>query len=294
MIKSMTGFGRGEFSDENRTVTVEMKSVNNRYADINLRMPRNCSFLQEDIKKVIRETAKRGKIDVSIQIESLTDEDTEIMLNTELASQYYDKLRDLGEQLGMDDKITLEYIASRPDVVQTQPKEVNEDELSATVLAAVKEAALNHDKMRGIEGEKLAEDLLMRGELIKGLKDKIEERAGLVPKQYKEKLTERINELVGNSVEIPEERIAVEAALFADKCNITEELIRLDSHLEQLKTILSKSSQPAGKKLDFLVQEMNREANTIGSKANDIEITNNMIEIKAEIEKIREQVQNIE
>ena len=294
MIKSMTGFGRGEFSDENRTVTVEMKSVNNRYADINLRMPRNCSFLQEDIKKVIRETVKRGKVDVSIQIESLTDEDTEIRLNTELAAQYYDNLIELGEKLGLRDKITLEYIASRPDVVETQPKEINEEELSATVLAAVKEAAENHDRMRGIEGEKLAEDLLMRGGLIKDLKDRIEERADVVPELYKEKLVERINELLDNSVEIPEDRIAVEAALFADKCNITEELIRLDSHLGQLKNILSKSSQPVGKKLDFLVQEMNREANTIGSKANDIEITNNMIEIKAEIEKIREQVQNIE
>lgn len=294
MIKSMTGFGRGEAGDDNRTVTVEMKSVNNRYTDINLRMPRNCSFLQEEIKKVIRETAKRGKIDVSIQIESLTDEDTEITLNTELAAQYYENLIKLGKTLGIKEDITLEYIASRPDVVQTQPKEINEEELAATVLKAVKEATINHEKMRGTEGEKLAEDLLMRGDLIKNLKDKIEERSEIVPKLYKEKLEERIAELIGNNVEIPEERIAVEAAMFADKCNITEELIRLDSHLIQLKNILSDSSQPVGKKLDFLVQEMNREANTIGSKANDIEITNNMIEIKAEIEKIREQVQNIE
>ena len=294
MIKSMTGFGRGEASDDNRTVTVEMRSVNNRYADFNLRMPRNCSFLQEDIKKVIRETVKRGKVEVFIQIESLTDDDMEIDLNSELAARYYEELLKLGETLSINDKITLEYIASRPDVIQTKPKEINEEELAETVLSAVKKASVNLDKMRGIEGEKLAEDLLMRGNLIKELRDKIEERSEVVPRMYKEKLEERIKELLDNSVEIPEERIAVETALFADKCNITEELIRLDSHIMQLKNILSDSSQPVGKKLDFLIQEMNREANTIGSKANDLNITNNMIEIKAEIEKIREQVQNIE
>lgn len=294
MIKSMTGFGRGEASDDNRTVTVEMRSVNNRYADFNLRMPRNCSFLQEDIKKVIRETVKRGKVEVFIQIESLTDDDMEIDLNSELAARYYEELLKLGETLSINDKITLEYIASRPDVIQTKPKEINEEELAETVLSAVKKASVNLDKMRGIEGEKLAEDLLMRGNLIKELRDKIEERSEVVPRMYKEKLEERIKELLDNSVEIPEERIAVETALFADKCNITEELIRLDSHIMQLKNILSDSSQPVGKKLDFLIQEMNREANTIGSKANDLDITNNMIEIKAEIEKIREQVQNIE
>ena len=166
--------------------------------------------------------------------------------------------------------------------------------MTRCILAPVKEAAANLETMRSVEGEKLAEDLIMRGEIIKDLVDKIEERAEEVPKVYTEKLRERIKELIGNSIAVPEDRILVEAAIFADKCSIAEELTRLNSHMEQMKEIIEKSSQPDGKKLDFLVQEMNREANTIGSKANDITVTNLMLQIKAEIEKIREQVQNIE
>jgi uncharacterized protein (TIGR00255 family) len=174
------------------------------------------------------------------------------------------------------------------------PDVEDEEEILAAILIPVKEAASNLDKMRLVEGEKLAEDLLMRGGLIQDFVKKIEERSPQVTVAYTEKLKERITDLIGNSITVPEDRILLEAAIFADKCSITEELVRLNSHMIQLRNIINNSDKPTGKKLDFLVQEMNREANTIGSKANDIEITNLMLEIKSEIEKIREQVQNIE
>ena len=294
MIKSMTGFGRGEYNDGKRNIIVEIKSVNHRYSDITVKMPRRYSFVEDKIKTTVKEKIKRGKVDVSIMVENLTENDVNIKLNTMVAEQYYNNLKALQEGFAVSGDISLQMLAGMPDVLKSVPDVDDEEEMTKCILAPVKEACLNLEKMRGIEGEKLATDLMMRGDIIKGLVDQIEERADLVPKAYTEKLTERIKDLIGNSVTIPEDRILVEAAIFADKCNITEELTRLNSHMDQMKSIISKSSQPDGKKLDFLVQEMNREANTIGSKANDIEITNLMLQVKAEIEKIREQVQNIE
>lgn len=294
MIKSMTGFGRSEYNDGKRNIIVEIKSVNHRYSDITVKMPRRYSFVEDKIKTTVKEKIKRGKVDVSIMVENLTENDVNIRLNTMVAQQYYDNLQALQESFDVSGDISLQMLAAMPDVLKSVPDVDDEDEMAKCILLPVKEACLNLEKMRSIEGEKLAEDLVMRAGLIKGLVDRIEERAELVPKAYTEKLRERIKELIGNSVTIPEDRILVEAAIFADKCNITEELTRLNSHMDQMKSIISKSSQPDGKKLDFLVQEMNREANTIGSKANDIEITNLMLQVKAEIEKIREQVQNIE
>ncbi len=294
MIKSMTGFGRSEYNDGKRNIIVEIKSVNHRYSDITVKMPRRYSFVEDKIKTTVKEKIKRGKVDVSIMVENLTENDVNIKLNTMVAQQYYDNLRALQEGFDVSGDISLQMLAGMPDVLKSIPDVDDEEEMTKCILAPVKEACVNLEKMRGIEGEKLADDLMMRGDLIKGLVDKIEERADLVPKAYTEKLRERIKELIDGSVNIPEDRILVEAAIFADKCNITEELTRLNSHMDQMKSIISKSSQPDGKKLDFLVQEMNREANTIGSKANDIEITNLMLQVKAEIEKIREQVQNIE
>ncbi|WP_419023509.1 YicC/YloC family endoribonuclease [Emergencia sp.] len=294
MIKSMTGFGRSEYNDGKRNIIVEIKSVNHRYSDITVKMPRRYSFVEDKIKTTVKDKIKRGKVDVSIMVENLTENDVNIKLNTMVAQQYYDNLRALQEGFDVSGDISLQMLAGMPDVLKSIPDVDDEEEMTKCILAPVKEACINLEKMRGIEGEKLASDLIMRGDMIKGLVDRIEERADLVPKAYTEKLTERIKELIGGSVTIPEDRILVEAAIFADKCNITEELTRLNSHMDQMKSIISKSSQPDGKKLDFLVQEMNREANTIGSKANDIEITNLMLQVKAEIEKIREQVQNIE
>ncbi len=294
MIKSMTGFGRGEYNDGKRSIIVEIKSVNHRYSDISVRMPRRYSFVEDKIKNAVKKTIKRGKVDVSVMVENLTENDVNIRLNTMLAQQYLDSLKALREAFDLSGEITLQYLAGLPDVMKAIPDVDDEEEMTKCILEPVEIAAANLEAMRSVEGEKLAEDLLMRGGIIKNLVDRIEERADKVPAAYTEKLRERIKELIGSSVTVPEDRILVEAAIFADKCNITEELTRLRSHMDQMKSIIEKSSQPDGKKLDFLVQEMNREANTIGSKANDIEVTNLMLQVKAEIEKIREQVQNIE
>ena len=257
-------------------------------------MPRRYSFVEDKVKNTVKEKIKRGKVDVSIMVENLTENDVNIKLNGMLAQQYLENLQELQRGFGLPGEITLQYVAGLPDVMKAIPDVDDEEEMTRCILAPVKEAAANLETMRSVEGEKLAEDLIMRGEIIKDLVDKIEERAEEVPKVYTEKLRERIKELIGNSIAVPEDRILVEAAIFADKCSIAEELTRLNSHMEQMKEIIEKSSQPDGKKLDFLVQEMNREANTIGSKANDITVTNLMLQVKAEIEKIREQVQNIE
>lgn len=294
MIKSMTGFGRGEYNDGKRNIIVEIKSVNHRYSDISVKMPRRYSFVEDKVKNTVKEKIKRGKVDVSVMVENLTENDVHINLNTMLAQQYYDNLKSLQDSFDVSGEITLAMLAGMPDVLKAIPDVDDEEEMTKCILQPVREAAANLEAMRSVEGEKLAADLLMRGGLIKDLVDQIEARAELVPKAYTEKLRERIKELLSGSVTVPEDRILVEAAIFADKCNITEELTRLKSHMDQMSAIIENSTQPDGKKLDFLVQEMNREANTIGSKANDIQITSLMLQIKAEIEKIREQVQNIE
>jgi len=210
------------------------------------------------------------------------------------SGQYFDNLTLLKEEFGLTGEVTLPFLAGLPDVMKAVPDVEDEEEITKCLETSVQSAARHLDEMRIAEGDKLAEDLLARGKHIRELVDRIEERAPRVVEVYTEKLKARIKELIGSSATVPEDRILLEAAIFADKSNITEELVRLDSHIQQLHSIISKSSQPDGKKLDFLVQEMNREANTIGSKANDMEITNVMLEIKSEIEKIREQVQNIE
>lgn len=294
MIKSMTGFGRGEYSDGKRNVIAEIKTVNHRYADVNVKMPKRYSFAEEKIKAIVKERVKRGKVEVSIIVENLTEEDTTVKLNTLVASQYVENLKELQKTYDLKGDIDIQLVANMPDVLKAIPDVENEEEVTTVINGAVAEAAKALDDMRGIEGTKLAEDLLMRGDLIRDLVKKIDTRAPKVAEEYTQKLLNRIKELIGDQVDVPEDRILVEAAVFADKANITEELVRLDSHMIQLKNILNSSDGPCGKKLDFLVQEMNREANTIGSKSNDMEITALMLETKSEIEKIREQVQNIE
>ena len=294
MIKSMTGFGRGEYTDGKRSIIAEIKSVNHRYSDITVKMPRRYTFAEDKIKNTVKDKIRRGKVDVSIIVENITENDVNIKLNSMLAKQYYDNLTELRSEFDLSGDISLQFLASLPDVMKAIPDVEDEEEITKSILIPVAEAAANLEKMRAVEGEKLAEDLIAKGEHVKEILDKIAERAPQVVVDYTAKLKERIQDLIGSSVQVPEDRILVEAAVFADKCAIDEEITRLNSHLVQLKNIIEKSSQPDGKKLDFLVQEMNREANTIGSKANDITITNYMLEIKSEIEKIREQVQNIE
>ncbi len=293
MIKSMTGFGKGEYIDEARSIVVEMKAVNHRYCDVHVKMPRRYSFAEEKVKAIVKDTVKRGKIEVSIMIENLGESDVNIKLNTMVAKQYMDNLNELSKMIGLENNITLDYVASLPDVMKAIADVEDEEVVLKSIISALNMAIENFDNMRKIEGKKLEEDLLMRGELIRGYVSQIEEKAPKVQEIYAKKLKDRIDDLLEGSVEIPEDRVMLEAAIFADKANITEELVRLDSHMIQLKNIIN-GKRSEGKKLDFLVQEMNRETNTIGSKANDLGITSIMLEIKSEIEKIREQVQNIE
>ena len=294
MIKSMTGFGRGEYTDGKRNITVEIKSVNHRYSDISVKMPRRYGFAEDKVKSAVKEKLRRGKADVSIMVENITENDINIKLNQPIAKQYYDNLKALQESFDLSGEISLQLLSTMPDVMKAIADVEDEEEITRAILIPVSQAVANLESMREIEGEKLAADLIEKGKKIKSILDKIEERAPGVVRDYTSRLRERIAELLDGSVTVPEERILTEAAIFADKCSIDEEITRLNSHLTQLEKILKEGKEAEGKNLDFLVQEMNREANTIGSKANDITITNYMLEIKSEIEKIREQVQNIE
>lgn len=294
MIKSMTGFGRAEYSDGKRNIIVEIKAVNHKYSELYVRIPRRYSFAEEHIKNAVKEYASRGKIDISVVVDNLTDDDVTVKLNTAIVKQYIGCLSQLREEYGLAGDIDLQFVSSLPDVMKTAPDVEDEEEILKGFLVPVREAAAGLDHMRALEGDRLSEDLIMRGRLILNMVDEIEKNAPLVAENYRIKLGERINELLSGKNVVPEERIAAEVALFADKCNITEEIVRLRSHCRQLEEIIEKSTGPCGKKLDFLVQEMNREANTICSKANFLEITNTALDVKSEIDKIREQVQNIE
>ena len=295
MVKSMTGFGRGEFIDEKRNIVCEIKSVNHRYSDITVKMPRRYTFAEESIKALIKKTAPRGKIDVSILVTNADADETDISLNKDLAKLYYENLKELKDSLpGLQGEVDLRLVALMPDVLKAAPQIEDEDAVMAALNAAVCEALANFDKMRITEGKKLADDILLHNSVIMDARTSIEKYAPQVKLNYMTKLRDRISDLLGKEIQISEDRIAAESAIFADKSDITEELVRLNSHCNQLINIIENADESIGKKLDFLVQEMNRESNTIGSKANDISITEKVLVLKAEIEKIREQVQNLE
>ena len=297
MIRSMTGFGRGEYVDDISKVTVEVKSVNHRYLDIFVKMPRRYSFAEESIKTAIKERVYRGKTEVSVSIDNIGKSDADIMLDKDLATKYYNALSELEQsfEFGEDSHVSLNILSRMPDVIRSTAAEEDEEAVIARLLAATEKALDDFCSMRETEGTKLAEDLAQRADTVEDIKNKIELRAPELEQEYAEKFRARVNELLDGVYEVPEERVTLEAAVFAEKANITEELVRLDSHITQLRAFLkSGESEGIGKKIDFLIQEMNREANTIGSKSNDKDITNLMLDLKAEIEKIREQVQNIE
>jgi uncharacterized protein (TIGR00255 family) len=294
MVKSMTGFGRGEHSDGKRTVTAEIKSVNHRYCEISVRLPKRYGFVEERMKAVVKESLRRGKAELLFSIDGITEEDTRIGLNMAAAEQYFSNLRALQRHFDVGGDIDLGLLAGMPDVMKQMPDAADEEEIRETFETALRRALSRFDAMRLSEGGKLSEDIRARGERIAAYAEEIEGFAPEVVRAYSEKLRERIRELIGGEVELPEERIVHEAAFFADKTDITEELVRLKSHLLQLESILSEEGTANGKKLDFLAQEFNREANTIGAKAGDLRITKFVLAMKSEIEKIREQVQNIE
>lgn len=296
MVKSMTGYGRGEYSDGKKSITVEIKAVNHRYCDVYVKIPRRFSFAEERLKSFVRDALKRGKIEVLVSVDSFGESENDIRLNEDVAEKYYGALKALEEKFGFGERggVTLSMLASMPDVIKAVPEQEDEEKLLNAILTPTEIALQNIINMRAAEGERLAQDILMRADIIEGIKDKIRERAPEISREYMDKFRERVNALLEGKLEVPEDRVLLEAAVFADKANITEELVRLESHIQQLRDFFDSEEDAVGKKIDFLIQEMNREANTIGSKSNDTEITALMLDLKAEIEKIREQVQNIE
>ena len=292
MIKSMTGYGKGENECDGRRFTVEIKSVNHRYNDMNIKLPRFMNSLEDRIRKRLCEKILRGKTDVYINFETFSQQDVSVKLNGQLSDAVVEKLNYLKEKYGLKSKSTLDIVAKFPDVLTLENVEENEDVMWQTLLPALDTALDNFIKMRTIEGEALRKDILLKCSKIKETTDNIAKRASVVPEEYRQKLKQRLSELLEN-VPVDEQRIASEVLVFADRCCIDEEITRLYSHISQLESILD-SEGAVGRKLDFIVQEMNREANTSASKSSDLLVTQYAIELKSEIEKIREQIQNIE
>jgi len=292
MIKSMTGFGRAMFDDEKRSFLVEMRAVNHRYLDMNIRMPKSLMPLEDRVRKLISRYISRGKIDVFITYRNYAREDTAVRSNHNLAKGYMDILRSLGDEFSLKDDISVSLLARFPDVVFTEEKEENIDEIWNLLEKAVEGASIKMLEMKTVEGESLKTDMLSKAEEIARMVEIVREKDRKVIPLYKERLEKRIGELL-DTVPVDESRLALEIALYTDKSSIDEEITRLLSHMEQLEKFLEEK-EPVGRKLDFLAQEMNREANTMASKSVDIEITNIVLLIKNEIEKIREQMQNIE
>lgn len=291
-IRSMTGYGRGEHLTDDRRFTVEIKSVNHRYNDMSIKLPRSLASLEDRIKKRLMQGIFRGKTDVYINFETFSVEDVAVKLNAGLATAYAEKLRELENLLGVNGADLLSLTAKFPEVITVDKAQNEEEVIWAALLPALEMALQNFISMRSVEGEHLKQDILQKGKRIQELVEEVETYAPSVVVEYQEKLHHRIKELLGQT-EVDEQRLAMEVAIIADKGCIDEELTRLHSHLQQLESILQNGGQ-VGRKLDFLVQEMNRESNTIASKANDIRIVQATIALKSEIEKIREQIQNLE
>lgn len=293
MTISMTGFGRAVTSEESiYSFTVEIKSVNHRYLDLNIKMPRNLLSLENKIREAVKEKINRGKLDIFITQNTYEKDDVEIYFNEILGDSYFKCLERIRDRYEVNNDISVSLIARFPDVVTLEKKEIELDEAWKVLNKPLNEAIDTLIKMRAEEGIKLKEDIVLKCDVIADSLREVEKRSPIVVDEYRNKLNNRLKELLENS-NIDEGRIASEVAIFADKASIDEEIVRLSSHIIQLKDNLSKN-EPVGRKLDFIVQEMNREANTISSKANDLEIVNLAINIKNYIEKIREQIQNIE
>ncbi len=292
MVSSMTGFGRGKATKDGREMTVELKSVNHRYLDLSFRMPRHISFAEETIRSALNNILSRGHVDVYVNYSNTRSDARTVKIDTGLLSAYLNSVKEAANELGIENDMTLSLALRLPDV--TSIAEADEDDAAVKALAeeAVRNAANELINARRGEGERLAADLEARLDTVEELRNKIAERAPTVVEEYRVKLNERIENMLG-SVEVDAQRLATEVAIFADKASIDEELVRLKSHIAQTRELLE-SSEATGRRLDFVVQEMNREFNTIGSKANDAEIARLVILGKAELEKIREQVQNIE
>lgn len=292
MIKSMTGYGRCEKIAGGKKILAEIKSVNHRYSDYTIKVPRYYGFLEEKVREYVSKYIMRGKVDVYINVESFAEADKSILLNEELAREYISALNELGEKFGLENDITVSSVARYTDIFKAERKDEDEDELWKNVSDVLAEAVDVFVKMREREGARICEDLVNRVNYMKTLAQKVDERSPETVAEYKNRLYNKIKEVLDDK-SIDEARVLTEVAIFADKVAVNEETVRLASHFEEFFGILS-SGEPAGRKLDFLIQEINREINTIGSKASDIQIAKIVVELKAELEKLREQIQNIE
>ena len=291
-MKSMTGYGRAKEERDGKTITVELRAVNHRYLDCTVKAPRQYGFLDDAVKKAAAARIARGKVEIFVGVEVEEGGDVAVTVNHQLAKRYLDALHDLSETYGLRDDVTVMTLAKLPDVLGSERIEQDAEAMTREVLAVFDKACDGFDQMRLREGEKLAEDVRGRCAAIERMVGEVETRSPERVKKYREKLLVRMQEVLADT-SIDETRILTEAAIYADKTAVDEETVRLRSHLHQMDGMLQET-QPIGRKLDFLVQEMNREANTIGSKANDVAMARIVVDIKSEIEKIREQIQNIE
>ena len=292
MIKSMTGYGRCERIIGTKKITAELKSVNHRFSDYNIKVPRQYGFLEDRVRQFISKEVARGKIDVYVSIESCGEADKTVTVNKELAGNYVEILRDLCETFSLKDDISVSTIASFTDIFRAEPKRDDEEEIWTAVSGVLTDAVSSFISMRAREGERIERDLRERVTYMKSLANEIDKLSPMAVQEYKAKLYQKIKEVIDER-EPDDTRILTEVAIFADKVAVNEETVRLASHYDEFFTILD-SNEPAGRKLDFLIQEINREVNTIGSKASDLEIAKLVVTLKGEIEKLREQIQNIE
>ncbi len=292
MIKSMTGYGRGQQIIDGREITVEIKSVNHRYFEFSARVPRAYGYLEEKLKSFVQGKVARGKVDVGVTIFNIEGKDAQIEVNQSIATGYVEALRKANETIGLTDDLTLSQLIRLPDIFNVVKTTEDEEVIWNLVKTVAEEALDNFVSMRETEGHKMKDDIKSRLAYISELVKKVEERSPLVTEAYRERLYNKISEIL-NDKKIDEQRILTEAAIFSEKTAVDEETVRLKSHIQQFTALLD-TTDSVGRKLDFLIQEFNRESNTIGSKAQDVEITRIVVELKSEIEKIREQIQNIE
>ena len=292
MIKSMTGFGRSESVTEERKIVVEIKAVNHRYCDLSIKLPKKLNFIESGIRNLLKEYISRGKVDVFVTVKSDNGDDTKVSLNRTAVEGYLSAMRQMVSEFGVQDDISVSAISRMPEVFTVEKPEVDEEQLQADLMGVVRKALDGYDAMRTAEGAALDADLRSRGDTILELVCQVETGSEQTVIDYRTRLENKLKEVLASTA-IDESRILTEAAIFADKIAVDEETVRLRSHLRQMNTMLD-GGGAVGRKLDFLLQEMNREANTIGSKCSDVRLARIVVDIKAELEKIREQTQNIE
>lgn len=292
MIKSMTGFGRGEVSEGQRKITVEMKAVNHRYLDVNIKMPKKLNFFDASIRNLLKEYIQRGKVDIYITYEDLSEQTVSVKYHPDVAASYLAYLNDMAESFSLENDIRVSTLSRYPEVFSMEEQEIDEESIWKVLETAIREACEAFVESRLKEGENLKNDLVGKLDGMLGLVDYIEENSPKIIEEYKQKLQAKIHDLLEDN-RVDENRLLMEVTIFADKICVDEEIVRLRSHIMMVKNTLIEGGS-IGRKLDFIVQEMNREANTILSKSTDLEISNRGIELKTEIEKVREQIQNIE